>query len=192
MHDKAAVRRHLRQARRRLSAVERFDASEKAVDVLARSGLLEAARVIALYAPLVDEADPTGLEGRLADRIIAYPRTTIVEGDPCLVFGASRLADLEPRGPWAIREPEPSLTPIEPDVVVVPGLGFTADGARIGYGGGYYDRTLARLRAQRGSVVAIGLGFHIQLVPELPVDEHDQAMDAVLTERGLVAAPQAG
>ncbi|WP_208294102.1 5-formyltetrahydrofolate cyclo-ligase [Ilumatobacter fluminis] len=82
--------------------------------------------------------------------------------------------------PDAIEPVDPSV----PDVVVVPGLGFTADGARLGRGGGWYDRFLARRRAD---CVAIGVCFAEQLVDELPVEDHDVAVDVVVTDDGVVA-----
>lgn len=187
MRDKPSLRRALRQARRALSPASRTAASARAVAAVAASGLLRPARVVALYAPLADEADPTGLEPFLRSHTIVYPRTTTDRGAPALAFGVSRLDELVPRGPWSIREPDPTFPPSDPDLVVVPGLGFTASGDRIGYGKGYYDRTLARLRADRPGVTAVGFGFRIQLVDALPVDVHDQPMDAVFTEDGLVA-----
>lgn len=76
--------------------------------------------------------------------------------------------------------------PIDPavvDVVVVPGLGFTPDGHRLGQGGGWYDRFLARMRPD---ALKIGVGFDVQLVGELPTEEHDVTLDAVVTESGVV------
>lgn len=67
----------------------------------------------------------------------------------------------------------------------MPGLGFTRDGARIGYGGGYYDRALRALRAARPDVLAVGFGFALQVVDALPVGPHDAPLDAVVTEAGF-------
>ena len=71
---------------------------------------------------------------------------------------------------------------IEPAVLIVPLLAFDARGFRLGYGGGFYDRTLAELRA-RGRVVAVGFAFAAQEVDVVPVDAYDQKLDAVVTER---------
>jgi 5-formyltetrahydrofolate cyclo-ligase len=77
-------------------------------------------------------------------------------------------------GPW-----------IEPQVVIVPLLAFDARGYRLGYGGGFYDRTLAGLRA-RHAVLAVGFAFAAQEVDEVPIDLYDQPLDAVVTERGVI------
>lgn len=73
---------------------------------------------------------------------------------------------------------------IEPEVVIVPLVGFDARGYRLGYGGGFYDRTLAMLRAKRPTV-AVGFAFAAQELPEVPIDAYDQKLDAIVTEQGL-------
>jgi 5-formyltetrahydrofolate cyclo-ligase len=75
---------------------------------------------------------------------------------------------------------------IEPQVLIVPLLAFDARGYRLGYGGGFYDRTLQALRAKRPTL-AVGFAFSSQQVPEVPIDENDQRLDAIITEQGLVA-----
>lgn len=74
---------------------------------------------------------------------------------------------------------------IEPRILVVPLVAFDRNGGRLGYGGGYYDRTLARLRAA-GPVLAIGFAFAAQEADELPLEPTDQPLDLVVTEQGLL------
>jgi 5-formyltetrahydrofolate cyclo-ligase len=73
---------------------------------------------------------------------------------------------------------------VEPQVLIVPMLAFDARGYRLGYGGGFYDRTLEGLRA-RGRVLAVGFAFSAQEVEGVPIDEFDQRLDAVVTEKGV-------
>ena len=75
---------------------------------------------------------------------------------------------------------------VEPDVLIVPLLSFDARGYRLGYGGGFYDRTLQALRAKRPTI-AIGFAYSAQEVAEVPIDENDQRLDAIITENGLYA-----
>ena len=75
---------------------------------------------------------------------------------------------------------------VEPDALIVPLLACDPDGWRLGYGGGFYDRTLAGLRARR-RVTAVGVGFDAQLVPEVPHGPDDQQLDWLLTDRRACA-----
>ena len=73
---------------------------------------------------------------------------------------------------------------IEPEVVIVPMLAYDARGYRLGYGGGFYDRTLEGLRS-RGKVLAVGFAFAAQEMAEVPIDATDQRLDAMVTEKGV-------
>lgn len=75
-------------------------------------------------------------------------------------------------------------TELIPDVVFVPLLAFTKRGERLGYGGGYFDRTLQALR-EAGEVFACGVAYAGQEMAELPTDAHDQRLDGILTETGF-------
>ncbi|CUX80908.1 MAG: 5-formyltetrahydrofolate cyclo-ligase YgfA [Roseibaca calidilacus] len=75
-----------------------------------------------------------------------------------------------------------------PDVLIAPLLAYDPRGYRLGYGGGFYDRTLAQLRA-RGPVLAIGLAYGAQSQPEVPIEQTDEPLDLIATEEGLVTVP---
>lgn len=191
--EKSALRRELLARRSELGSAARAAASARAATSLASSPFFLRARTIALYAPMRDEADPTSLEGtarRLGARV-AYPR---VEGSS-LVFAAARLADLESAGALGILEPtaaSPRLSVGEIDLFVVPGVGFSLRGDRIGYGRGFYDRTLREARKGRiPSPIAVGFAFACQVLDSLPSSPSDERVDFIATEDGLllVAAP---
>jgi 5-formyltetrahydrofolate cyclo-ligase len=74
---------------------------------------------------------------------------------------------------------------LQPDLLVVPLLAFDAAGRRLGYGGGFYDRTIAGLRAA-GPVRAVGFGYAGQQVEEVPADDTDERLDAIVTEAGVI------
>ena len=73
---------------------------------------------------------------------------------------------------------------ITPTLILVPLLAFTATGDRLGYGGGYYDRTLAKLRAE-GDIFACGVAYAGQEAAFIPTDAHDERLDGILTEDGF-------
>lgn len=83
--------------------------------------------------------------------------------------------------PWGVRQPDASAETVTPDVVFVPLVGFTSDGARLGQGGGHYDRWLAG----HPGAVAIGLAWDTQLVESLPREPHDHHLRAVVTPTRL-------
>jgi 5-formyltetrahydrofolate cyclo-ligase len=83
--------------------------------------------------------------------------------------------------------PEDDVDPSWPDVVLVPGLAFTAAGGRLGQGGGWYDRFLASVDRSRCTIV--GVAFAEQLVDTLPLEPHDVLMDLVVTDAGVVGGP---
>lgn len=100
------------------------------------------------------------------------------------------LADDLETGTWGIREPNPDLCPrAEPETIdfaLVPGVAFDPRGARLGYGGGYYDRLLAGCTGPRPFLVAAA--FEVQVVDEVPLEEHDVRLDLIVTEGGSYAA----
>jgi 5-formyltetrahydrofolate cyclo-ligase len=146
---------------------------------------LPPSRTIAGYNPINEEADCRPLLTALAAR--GHPLCLPVAGTAGapLIFRAWTPGDALVASDWDIPEPVPAAQECIPDVVLVPLLAFDRRGHRLGYGGGFYDRTIAALRA-RGSVQAIGIAYAAQAVDSLPSADHDQRLDAVLTEQGVI------
>lgn len=140
--------------------------------------------VIGGYMALSGEADPTILMAQLAARgyRLAVPRVAGKHA-PLSFHAYAPGHELAP-GAYGIAEPDPAAPRLDPHVLLVPLLGFDAAGRRLGYGGGYYDRTLEALRAQ-GPVQAIGIAYAGQEVAVLPTESFDMPLDAVLTEKGI-------
>lgn len=138
--------------------------------------------VLAGYAPIRAEADPFPvLSAHLG--LTCLP---VVEGaDQPLTFRLWRPGQgLEP-GAFGIMQPIAGAEIIQPQVVIVPLAAFDRRGARIGYGGGYYDRSLEKLRAG-GPVLAVGFAFAVQQVETVPEGPFDQPLDLVVTEAGIL------
>lgn len=139
---------------------------------------------VAGYIPIGQEADPTLLMEALAARgrtlalpCIEAPRAPLAfrrwsKGEPLVVNA------------YGIMEPQMSAPSVVPWLVFVPLLAFDLAGHRLGYGGGYYDRTLDRLRRE-GGAIAIGIAFSGQQVEELPRETHDHKLNMVVTEKGV-------
>jgi 5-formyltetrahydrofolate cyclo-ligase len=90
-------------------------------------------------------------------------------------------------GRWGIREPDPArcpaIDPLEVDLVLLPGVAFDRRGGRLGYGAGFYDRLLTRLRTD---CVRVAGAFSLQVVAEVPLEPHDQRFQCLVTEAGEV------
>jgi 5-formyltetrahydrofolate cyclo-ligase len=113
---------------------------------------------------------------------IALPRI-VGRGNP-LSMRAWKFGDPLVPGQWGIREPAPEAQEVAPDILLVPFAAFDRHGYRVGYGAGYYDMTIAGLKAKK-KVVTVGFGFEAQEVDQCPVEAHDQKLDFLMTEKGL-------
>lgn len=139
---------------------------------------------VAGFWPIQNEIDVRPLMQALQDagQQVALPR--IMRKAHPLSFRAYHKDDELKRGPYGTAEPFISAPEITPQVVLLPLLAFNTKGQRLGYGGGYYDRTLAQLR-RHGDVFACGVAFAGQETPDIPTDPYDQRLDGVLTEVGF-------
>jgi 5-formyltetrahydrofolate cyclo-ligase len=179
---KAAMRAEARARRLAISAEEAAEAAR----ALARHdlGCLGKPGVLGAYHPVRSEIDCLPLVHHLRGSGWSVALPVIVEGAP-LDFHLWDAGIPLAAGPFGI--PQPSGTPaVTPNVLLVPFLAFDAQGHRLGYGGGFYDRTLAALR-QNGTLIAIGLAYDSQEVPEVPAGPHDQRLDWVLTPSRRIA-----
>lgn len=104
------------------------------------------------------------------------------KGKP-LVFRAWKPGEALNEVTWGIKEPLASAPVVEPDIVLAALLAYDTRGYRLGYGGGFYDRTIARLKAIKPAVV-IGLAYDEQKVDAVPYNDYDQPVDWVLTPSG--------
>jgi len=140
--------------------------------------------LVGAYVALPGEADPQLLLKALTLKgcRLAFPRV-VEQGQP-LAFHRWNPGDELIKGAYGIPEPSPEWPFVFPRILLVPLLAFDSCGHRLGYGGGFYDRTIALLRA-RGPLRAIGVAYAGQEVPELPSEEHDVPLDTVITQDGV-------
>jgi 5-formyltetrahydrofolate cyclo-ligase len=152
----------------------------RAAEILADYIASEAGRVLAGYMPMRTEIDPlpamAAHQGTVGVPVIvgkAQPLRFREWSPGCRLVEGTFRALIPEAGAW-----------VEPEVLIVPLLAFDARGYRLGYGGGFYDRTLEGLRS-RGPVLAVGFAFAAQEVDEVPIDATDQRLDAIVTEKGV-------
>lgn len=138
--------------------------------------------VIGGYWPLVGELDirPLLKACHAQGHKLALPCTPR-KGKP-LTFRCWTPSDDLKAGPYGTREPFPEQAEVKPSLVLLPLLAFTQYGERLGYGGGFYDRTLAALK-DAGEVFACGIAYAAQEAASLPVDEFDYPLDGILTDK---------
>nr|WP_314257760.1 5-formyltetrahydrofolate cyclo-ligase [uncultured Devosia sp.] len=179
---KAALRSEARAARAALDHATRAEAAERAAGHFFASIAIKPDDVVAAYWRIRDELDCQPILVRLMDSNQPVVLPVVMGQDEPLDlriweqgaslyesgFGTLAPSDLAPRA--------------EPDVVIMPLLGFDKTGTRLGYGGGYYDRTLAHMTKRP---LLVGLAFAAQELEQIPRAHHDVPLDAIVTEAGV-------
>ena len=148
-------------------------------------GADRAGATVAGFAPLPDEFRLWPLLRRLnGERVPLALPVMQGKGKP-LLFRAWQPGEATAAGVWGIAEPTPDKPVVEPEILLVPMLAFDRKGWRLGYGGGFYDRTLRGLRAVK-PIVAVGIGYDEQCVDAVPHLDYDERLDWVLTPSGPI------
>ncbi|SDF54580.1 5-formyltetrahydrofolate cyclo-ligase [Limimonas halophila] len=187
---KKALRKQAKHQRAEAAAAHP-DAGERLVaHVLAMVADRPGATVSA-YWPMGDEIDPRPAITALYERGHTIGLPVMQGADTPLVFRQwwpdAPLAD----GGFGTRMPTEAAPVVTPEVLLVPLLAFNGAGYRLGYGGGFYDRTLEKLRGENPATLAVGLAYSGQRVDDLPVGPYDQPLDAIVTEIGPMPLRQA-
>ncbi|MCB4770945.1 5-formyltetrahydrofolate cyclo-ligase [Ancylobacter sp. Lp-2] len=187
--DKPSLRAAALARRAELDAPARAAASARAAaHALAWLGDVEG-EVVALFAPIGTEIDtgPLAAGLRAAGANLALPVVVDMKAPLLFRLWSAGVPLVEVPGPGRLSIPVPpeSAPLVIPDVLVVPLAAFDPGGHRLGYGGGYYDRTLAALRRAK-RVEAVGYAFAVQELPCLPAESHDERLDAVVTDAGII------
>lgn len=176
--QKAALRRDARARRQQLM----LGVPDFAARIAAHAEALGIApgTVVGGYHALPQEADPALLLERLVElgAHAAFPR--VAARDQPLDYHRVPDGEVLAPGAFGIHEPLAAWPHVTPHLLLVPLLAFDAHGHRLGYGGGFYDRTLEKL-----AVPAIGIAYAGQEVPSLPAEAHDMALTGILTEAGF-------
>ncbi len=185
--DIASAKKALRAAARTIRAEAFGKHGAQAAHAIAAHGLgflaLPPRTMVSGFSAIGEEIDPAPLLTQvIADGGAACLPVMQGKGLP-LLFRRWRPGDEMAEKTWGIREPLPSAPEAHPDVILTALLAFDARGYRLGYGGGFYDRTLRAARRER-PVIALGLAYDEQEVDAVPHLDYDEPLDWVLTPSG--------
>lgn len=183
--DKTKLRREMMEKRQRLSGAAQVNAAESVARHFADHPILAFAPSFAGYLAIRGEIDTLPVF-----RIMARTRkpTALPRMEPrtkLLHFREWQEGDALETGGYNIREPRAEAPAFLPAIVLVPTLAFDRFGTRLGYGGGWYDRTMEALRGGPSAPLFIGVAHTIQECDTLPYEPHDQILDGILTELGV-------
>ena len=182
--QKSAARAAALAKRDAMPAAER----QAAAETIAARGLpveVTPGTIVSGFMPMKTEINPLPLLRKLSDAGARLALPCINGRGKPLIMRSYAFGDAFKAGQWGIREPVPEAPEVAPDIVIVPLAAFDRVGNRIGYGAGYYDMTLAALRARK-KVIAVGIAFAAQEIAHVPATERDERLDFVLTEREVI------
>jgi 5-formyltetrahydrofolate cyclo-ligase len=183
-HSKASLRREALARRDALPAEQRSAAAQV---IAARPFPVEVppGAIVSGFIPLKSEINALPLMRKLASAGARLALPVVAGRGAPLIMRAWELGEPLRAGGWGISEPGAQAPEVMPDILIVPLLAFDRRGHRIGYGAGYYDMTIAALRARK-PIVAAGIAFAAQEIAAVPDTPRDARLDLVLTEREVI------
>lgn len=182
--EKAALRARMRSLRDELETDDRLEWDQALAEhALGLPEVMDAEGPAAGFWPMGSEADTRPILVALAERGVATCLPAVADGS--LVFRSWTPWEPIMPGGFGTLVPFAEAAVVQPRLVLTPLLAFDRAGRRIGYGKGYYDRALTRLR-EAGPVVAIGVAYARQEVETVPTEPHDGLLDLIVTERGVI------
>ncbi len=183
--DNTTAKRRLRRAvlaRRTTAAARLPDAGSALAETFLDAIAVPPGASVAGYWPIRDEIDPHPLMRRLHQAAHACALCVIGGPAAALRFRTWKPGMVLEPGGFGTSVPPADAAEVVPGVVLTPLLAFDERGHRLGYGGGYYDRTLTALRARGGAVLAVGLAYEAQRIATVPNTPGDARLDWVVTE----------
>ena len=189
MTDPKRLLRERMKGERRTAAKKRPDAARHAARNFMQSIPMPAdgadSRFVSVYFPIQTELDTEPLAAALIEKGFSVALPVTLKKKSPLIFRAYSPGDPLLTGAYGEKVPIESAKTVSPAIVVLPLLAFNRRGDRLGYGGGFYDRTLAELR-KADAVLAVGYAFGAQEVDDIPTAPLDERLDWVVTEREAI------
>lgn len=186
-----AQKRFLRtEAANRRDVAAKCDIGEQLVGIFEENFQQPQNIIVSGYYPIGSEANVLPLLERLRNKGYDVALPVVVERDKPLLFRLWKSRGDLHKGPFGILQPGPDAPTVRPDLILAPLLAFDRSGNRLGYGGGYYDRSIKSIREHQ-PVLAAGIAYAAQEVAAVPHDENDTVLDKIITENGVIA-PESG
>ncbi len=182
--QKKALRREALARRDQLDDAYRIEASLKIAETGSSFVSVEPGTIVSAFLPIRSEVDLRPLISALADRGARICLPAIIDKTTIVFRELVRGAELVDMG-FGTVGPSADAAVLDPSVMLVPLAAFDGKGMRIGYGGGYYDRAIARLRDKGMNPQLIGIAFECQQVDTVPAEPHDIPLETIITESGL-------
>jgi 5-formyltetrahydrofolate cyclo-ligase len=184
--DKRALRRSMLASRGGLDEERRRQAAAGLLEMWRQERPVKPPTIVSGFWPMAEELDIRPLMIELSNQGCQLALPVVVAKKQPLVFRAWQPGDSLEAGVFGTLHPSPTCEVVEPDALIVPLLACDEEGWRLGYGGGFYDRTLERLRARK-TITAVGVCFDDQIVPDVPHGPDDQRLDWLLTDKRACA-----
>jgi len=183
--EKRKLREQMQKRRMQMPHASMLTASEAVARHFADHPILAFEPSFAGYIAIRGELDVKPIFS-IMERFHKQTSLPCIAEQKTLIFREWKLADpLVRHSSLGVEEPAPHSPSMMPAVILVPLLAFDGDGYRLGYGGGYYDRTMEAMRQFDTPPLFIGVGYSIQEIDQVPTGDHDAPLDGVLTELGV-------
>lgn len=185
---KQAIRATLLSRRRAQNLPEKMQKDAAILQRLLNAPAFKKATTIMLYLPIHGEADVSKLFEQNLNKKLVLPRVNCTKRRQLSLHLVKSLAEETRQNSYGLTQPKstmPRTKKVDIDLVLVPGVAFAKDGHRIGYGHGFYDRFLKNLRCPK-----IGIAYAFQIMKNITGEEHDQKVDAIITEKETIHCPK--
>ncbi len=180
--QKKRLRSELKQRRSELSQSKRVEMSKQIVQFLGEIDEFNQAKSVFCYISYLSEVETGSLISHFLQQNLSLAVPKIVGKTEMLAITLTDLTDLEPDKMGILTPKSNEMATAAFDIAITPGVGFTENGERLGYGRGYYDRWFVKNKVK----TKIGIAFEVQIVDELPLESTDIALDLLVTENRII------